>query len=124
MNTKTSENDEVECHPLLQPLFDQICELAEVIGNVDDAWNDEQKENFYEQSLKKYTDEYVLFYKESKDIINTLEQAELMAKDLKKPFAGMVEKTIFGGYGVSLLDIHTVARREFSKIFNRDGWGS
>lgn len=126
MNTKTSDNQDQEkpkFHPLVQVLFENGLELAEVANNVNDAWQDPQKDKFYDQVLRTYAKEYDEFKNRTTDIIIILEKAEEMANDLKKPFAGM-GTTVLGVRLFSFLEINTVARREFSKLFNRDGWGS
>ncbi|WCF98086.1 hypothetical protein [Porphyromonas gingivalis] len=124
MNIKKSNTSEASSvQTLVQPLIDNAVEFVNVTKQVRQSWNDNQQEIFYEHSLRTYVHQYDEFLDATTDIITLLNKAEAYAEELTKMFSGM-GAVIGGTRFVSILDISTVARREFSKLFCDDGWGS
>lgn len=120
---KSNEDKILQFHPLIQPLFDNAVEFVNIANKTRETWQDIQRDTFYEQSLNTYVHQYESFKNASTEIIELMNRAEEYAEGLTKSFSGM--GTIIGNTRfVSILDVSTVVRREFSKLFSGDGWGS
>jgi hypothetical protein len=123
-----SEQEANEGNTGLPPVIEAFAPTYEALNTVVNEtathWQDSKKDEFYKAYISNYNTVGRNYLEETLNLLEMLEKARNIATELNSATSGFGVVSGGGTRWLSIMDISTIVRRETSRWFHGNGWGS